>query len=144
MDEINKNTAEGQLVLRTEGLIKRYGKRTVVNDVSFDVESESFQTSFQNIGYKLPNSEYWQLAAVDEEVDRRCVRKTKIFGVTEEYDPKEMVIFYDHHQDVEWIHYEEATESQNSKYARFVNFFAPVVKDDAVDRTLLSITPVKM
>lgn len=114
------------------------------HDVSFDVESESFQTSFQNIGYKLPNSEYWQLAAVDEEVDRRCVRKTKIFGVTEEYDPKEMVIFYDHHQDVEWIHYEEATESQNSKYARFVNFFAPVVKDDAVDRTLLSITPVKM
>ena len=27
-----------RLVLRTEGLIKRYGKRTVVNDVSFDVK----------------------------------------------------------------------------------------------------------
>ena len=27
-----------KLVLRTEGLIKRYGKRTVVNDVSFDVK----------------------------------------------------------------------------------------------------------
>ena len=27
-----------QLVLRTEGLVKRYGKRTVVNDVSFDVK----------------------------------------------------------------------------------------------------------
>ena len=26
------------LVLRTEGLVKRYGKRTVVNDVSFDVK----------------------------------------------------------------------------------------------------------
>ena len=25
------------LVLRTEGLVKRYGKRTVVNDVSFEV-----------------------------------------------------------------------------------------------------------
>ena len=29
---------EERLVLRTEGLIKRYGKRTVVNDVSFDVK----------------------------------------------------------------------------------------------------------
>ena len=34
MDE--KNNLE-QLVLRTEGLVKRYGKRTVVNDVSYDV-----------------------------------------------------------------------------------------------------------
>ena len=29
---------EEHLVLRTEGLVKRYGKRTVVNDVSFDVK----------------------------------------------------------------------------------------------------------
>ena len=29
--------ADGPLTLRTEGLVKRYGKRTVVNDVSFDV-----------------------------------------------------------------------------------------------------------
>ena len=27
-----------RLVLRTEGLVKIYGKRTVVNDVSFDVK----------------------------------------------------------------------------------------------------------
>ena len=26
------------MVLRTEGLVKKYGKRTVVNDVSFDVK----------------------------------------------------------------------------------------------------------
>lgn len=26
------------LVLRAEGLVKRYGKRTVVNDVAFDVK----------------------------------------------------------------------------------------------------------
>ena len=29
---------EERIVLRTEGLVKRYGKRTVVNDVSFDVK----------------------------------------------------------------------------------------------------------
>ena len=40
MDEtMNVQAAEPErLVLRTEGLIKRYGKRTVVNDVSFDVK----------------------------------------------------------------------------------------------------------
>ncbi len=39
MDETtNKQiTGQEQLVLRTEGLVKRYGNRTVVNDVSFDV-----------------------------------------------------------------------------------------------------------
>ena len=35
MDENNNN--ETHMVLRTEGLVKRYGKRTVVNDVSIDV-----------------------------------------------------------------------------------------------------------
>lgn len=29
---------EERLVLRTEGLVKKYGKRTVVNGVSFDVK----------------------------------------------------------------------------------------------------------
>ena len=36
MDE-NRNN-ETRMVLRTEGLVKRYGKRTVVNDVSIDVK----------------------------------------------------------------------------------------------------------
>ena len=35
---MEENQQQEQLVLRTEGLIKRYGKRTVVNDVSFDVK----------------------------------------------------------------------------------------------------------
>ena len=37
MDEQNNVKEPERLVLRTEGLVKRYGKRTVVNDVSFDV-----------------------------------------------------------------------------------------------------------
>lgn len=35
---ISQAQAGGKLVLRTEGLIKTYGKRTVVNNVSFDVK----------------------------------------------------------------------------------------------------------
>ena len=35
-DNIVAGGAE-RMVLRTEGLVKRYGKRTVVNNVSFDV-----------------------------------------------------------------------------------------------------------
>lgn len=41
MENINKNMAEAaeeSMVLRTEGLVKRYGKRTVVNNVSFNVK----------------------------------------------------------------------------------------------------------
>ena len=43
MSEENKSLeetapAEERIVLRTEGLVKRYGKRTVVNNVSFDVK----------------------------------------------------------------------------------------------------------
>lgn len=41
MDIANANEAaelQGQMVLRTEGLVKRYGKRTVVNNVSFNVK----------------------------------------------------------------------------------------------------------
>ena len=36
----NENGADvnERMVLRTEGLVKKYGKRTVVNDVSFDVK----------------------------------------------------------------------------------------------------------
>ena len=41
MEEMNHAEVQPQeqerLVLRTEGLVKIYGKRTVVNDVSFDV-----------------------------------------------------------------------------------------------------------
>ena len=36
MDENMNN--DTRMVLRTEGLVKRYGKRTVVNDVSIDVK----------------------------------------------------------------------------------------------------------
>ena len=35
---LGEHQAEQQMVLRTEGLVKRYGKRTVVNDVSFNVK----------------------------------------------------------------------------------------------------------
>ena len=41
MNETTNNAAEpreGGMVLRTEGLVKRYGKRTVVNDVSINVK----------------------------------------------------------------------------------------------------------
>ena len=37
-NDIDARKPEEKLVLRTEGLVKKYGKRTVVNDVSFNVE----------------------------------------------------------------------------------------------------------
>ena len=80
MDETtNVQAAEPErLVLRTEGLIKRYGKRTVVNDVSFDVKQGEIvgllgpngagkTTSFyMTTGLIVPNSGHIYLG--DEEV----------------------------------------------------------------------------
>ena len=50
MDE-SLNKREEQLVLRTEGLVKMYGKRTVVNDVSFNVRQGEI------VGLLGPNGE---------------------------------------------------------------------------------------
>lgn len=38
MEELLEQTPDHKMVLRTENLVKRYGKRTVVNQVSFDVK----------------------------------------------------------------------------------------------------------
>ena len=36
--DVTEQQNQESMVLRTEGLVKRYGKRTVVNDVSIDVK----------------------------------------------------------------------------------------------------------
>ena len=38
MEELLEQASEHKMVLRTDNLVKRYGKRTVVNHVSFDVK----------------------------------------------------------------------------------------------------------
>ena len=45
----NADTKPHCMVLRTEGLVKRYGKRTVVNDVSINVRQG------ENVGLLGPN-----------------------------------------------------------------------------------------
>ena len=37
-ENIKQENKSGGMVLRTEGLVKQYGKRTVVNDVSISVK----------------------------------------------------------------------------------------------------------
>ena len=93
MDETtNVQAAEPErLVLRTEGLIKRYGKRTVVNDVSFDVKQGEIvgllgpngagkTTSFyMTTGLIVPNSGHIYLG--DEEVTDYPVYKRARAGI---------------------------------------------------------------
>ena len=77
MDEMNNNIQDSErLVLRTEGLVKIYGKRTVVNDVSFDVKQGEIvgllgpngagkTTSFyMTTGLIVPNGGHAQEASV--------------------------------------------------------------------------------
>ena len=91
MDEQNKNMEPEHLVLRTEGLVKRYGKRTVVNDVSFDVKQGEIvgllgpngagkTTSFyMTTGLIVPNEGHIYLG--DEEVTTYPVYKRARAGI---------------------------------------------------------------
>ena len=91
MDEQNKNMEPERLVLRTEGLVKRYGKRTVVNDVSFDVKQGEIvgllgpngagkTTSFyMTTGLVLPNGGHIYLG--DHEVTDYPVYKRARAGI---------------------------------------------------------------
>ena len=91
MDELNKNVEPEHLVLRTEGLVKRYGKRTVVNDVSFNVKQGEIvgllgpngagkTTSFyMTTGLIVPNEGHIYLG--DEEVTTYPVYKRARAGI---------------------------------------------------------------
>ena len=80
-----------RLVLRTEGLVKRYGKRTVVNDVSFDVKQGEIvgllgpngagkTTSFyMTTGLIVPNGGHIYLG--NEEVTKDPVYKRARAGI---------------------------------------------------------------
>ena len=82
---------EEKIVLRTEGLVKRYGKRTVVNDVSFDVKQGEIvgllgpngagkTTSFyMTTGLVVPNGGHIYLG--DEEVTKYPVYKRARAGI---------------------------------------------------------------
>ena len=82
---------EEHIVLRTEGLIKRYGKRTVVSDVSFDVRQGEIvgllgpngagkTTSFyMTTGLVLPNGGHIYLG--DQEVTDYPVYKRARLGI---------------------------------------------------------------
>ena len=82
---------EERLVLRTEGIVKRYGKRTVVNDVSFDVKQGEIvgllgpngagkTTSFyMTTGLIVPNGGHIYLG--NEEVTKYPVYKRARAGI---------------------------------------------------------------
>ena len=88
---MEENQQQEQLVLRTEGLIKRYGKRTVVNDVSFDVKQGEIvgllgpngagkTTSFyMTTGLIVPNGGHIYLG--DEEVTKYPVYEVTKYPV---------------------------------------------------------------
>ena len=90
MDETT-NIQEEQLVLRTENLVKVYGKRTVVNDVSFDVKQGEIvgllgpngagkTTSFyMTTGLVVPNGGHVYLG--DEEVTNYPVYRRARAGI---------------------------------------------------------------
>ncbi len=92
---------EGSMTLRTEGLVKRYGKRTVVNDVSINVRQGEIvgllgpngagkTTSFyMTTGLIIPNAGHIYLD--DQEITKFPVYKRARAGVG--YLPQEASVF---------------------------------------------------
>ena len=92
---------EGSMTLRTEGLVKRYGKRTVVNDVSINVRQREIvgllgpngagkTTSFyMTTGLIIPNAGHIYLD--DKEITKYPVYKRARAGVG--YLPQEASVF---------------------------------------------------
>ena len=99
MEEFTKT--EGSMTLRTEGLVKRYGKRTVVNDVSINVRQGEIvgllgpngagkTTSFyMTTGLIIPNAGHIYLN--DQEITKYPVYKRARAGVG--YLPQEASVF---------------------------------------------------
>ena len=93
--------SDQHLVLRTEGLVKRYGKRTVVNDVSYDGKQGEIvgllgpngagkTTSFyMTTGLVIPNGGHVFLG--DEEITQYPVYKRARAGIG--YLPQEASVF---------------------------------------------------
>ena len=105
INDLEQKTAVAEpaenLVLRTEGLIKRYGKRTVVNDVSYDVKQGEIvgllgpngagkTTSFyMTTGLVIPNGGHVYLG--NEEITSYPVYKRARAGIG--YLPQEASVF---------------------------------------------------
>ena len=102
LNESEKFTkTEGSMTLRTEGLVKRYGKRTVVNDVSINVRQGEIvgllgpngagkTTSFyMTTGLIIPNAGHIYLD--DKEITKYPVYKRARAGVG--YLPQEASVF---------------------------------------------------
>lgn len=98
---INSRNEEYSMVLRTEGLVKRYGKRTVVNDVSIDVKQGEIvgllgpngagkTTSFyMTTGLIVPNA--GNIYLDDREITNYPVYKRARAGIG--YLPQEACVF---------------------------------------------------
>lgn len=98
---INSRSEEHSMVLRTEGLVKRYGKRTVVNDVSIDVKQGEIvgllgpngagkTTSFyMTTGLIVPNA--GNIYLDDHEITNYPVYKRARAGIG--YLPQEACVF---------------------------------------------------
>ena len=96
-----QSRAEGSMVLRTEGLVKRYGNRTVVNDVSINVRQGEIvgllgpngagkTTSFyMTTGLIVPNAGHIYLD--DQDITSYPVYKRARAGVG--YLPQEASVF---------------------------------------------------
>lgn len=120
------------------------GRENVIDMFSVDIqkEPESFQTSYDNVGYSLPSDNYFKAQRIDEALMEESVIKEKVWSFPNLYEGYEYdkTIYHDAEIDIQWI----ATKASAGMLPEKVNEFADVVKNEFVKKNELKIGPTKI
>ena len=93
-EALSQDSQNTGLVLRTEGLVKTYGKRTVVNHVSFDVKQGEIVGLLGPNGAGKTTSFYMTTGLVVPNEGRRFRRRFGFCGRISARDFKTVLVFH--------------------------------------------------
>lgn len=120
------------------------GRNNVIDifSVDFQQEAESFNTSYENVGYNLPADNYWRMQNIDKGLMETVAIENKEWSWPEleegqEYEKK---IYYDGAKDIQWILRKASAGGVPTK----VNDFADYVASENIGRNTLKIIPTRI
>lgn len=131
----------------TEGYVYVNGVRVIdEHDKDFEASADEILSSYTNVGYDVPSSEFWTFQHIDKEIYDILRKENLKLNYHHEYKNTDMVIYWDEERKCEWIHW-EAGEVPNDdaryKYARIVNQYKDYVSDDNEDVTRMKMIPAE-
>lgn len=109
--------------------------------VNLDKQEDAFQTSYDNVGYKLPSDNYWRMANIDKNTMASANIEPASWGYQgQDGDEYLRTIFYDAEKDVFFIR----RKTDNGFIPHLVNDFIDHNVSDKVGKSELGIRPAKI